>query len=128
MGLFDNIKNVVSSATEKAVDGAINQIKSDTEETIKQEVKEKAQNAFVGGIKNYLNNAEEKITNQDGKEAVNTLQNLVDDAVLTQRAEIKGEDVGVDYQNKTLDDLSKLGEIADRHNPNVISDEQTAHK
>lgn len=120
MGLFDSFKNIVANKASNVIGNAINQVKEEAtntvKEEIKEEIKEKAENAIIGGVKNYLNNAQEKATTSDAKDAINTLQNLVDDAHNAQKAALGEETNEIDYTAKTKEDLVKLGEIADKYN------------
>ena len=127
MGILDNIKNIFVSTASNAIGDVLNQVKDEASDALNQakeevtdavtaEIKEKTKDVIIGGVKNYLNTAQEKVTTKDGKEAINTLQNLVDDSVNLHESAVSGEANDTVHMEKTMDDLNKLAEIADNQN------------
>ena len=75
MGLFDQLKNIAM----KEANNLINEAKEKTTDKIEDEVREQSTQAISKGMNTYLENAKEKVDTQEGKEAVERLQNLVQD-------------------------------------------------
>lgn len=116
MGIFDSLKNIVANTAGNVISDALNQVKDEAAEVVKEEVKEKTEGAIINGVKTYLNNAEEKVTTEEGKEAIDALQSIVDDAENLKKSAIGEETDDVDYLAKMQEDFVKLAEIADKHN------------
>ena len=72
----------------------------------------------MDGVKRGLNNIQEKVTTEEGKEAVGILQDLVEDAENARKSAIGDINDNVDYTAKAQEDFIKLAEIADKHNHN----------
>ena len=118
MGIFDNLKNIVANTASDVIGDPLNQAKEEAVHAAKEEIKEKTEDAIISGVKGYLNNAQEKVTTEDGKEAIGVLENLVDDAANMKKTAIGEETNGVDYMEKAQEDLSKLAEISDKYDQN----------
>ena len=75
MGLFDQLKNIAM----KEANNLINEAKEKASDKIADEVREQSTQVISDGVNTYLENAKEKVDTQEGKEAVERLQNLVQD-------------------------------------------------
>ena len=115
MGIFDSLKDV---ALKNASD-MLEQAKDEATDKMSQEVRERGREAVVGGVKNYLDDAYEKVPNPEGKEAVESLRNLVDDSENLRNSVISSDsDEQEHYEQKTQEDLQKLSNIVDEYNKN----------
>ena len=73
MGLFDQLKNIAM----KEANNLINDAKEKATDKIEDEVREQSTHVISNGMNTYLENAKEKVDTQEGKEAIEKLQNLV---------------------------------------------------
>ena len=115
MGLFDSLKDIAM----QNVNNALDKVKNDAEEKIKEEAREKSFEAVTGGIKSYLDNAEDRVPTEDGKEAVNLLKNIVEDTENMHNAGMSGDvEKNEEYVEKSKEDLQKIVEYSEKHNNN----------
>ena len=115
MGLLDSLKDV---ALKNAGD-MLEQVKDEATDKVSQEIKDKGREAVVGGVKNYLDDAYEKVPTSDGKEAVDALRNLVDDSENLRNSIVSPDDDNQEnYEQKTQEDFQKLSNIVDKYNIN----------
>lgn len=112
MGIFDSLKKIVTNTASNVVDNALNQVK----EEVTEKTKEKTQQAIMGGVKNYINNIEEKATTEESKEATRILKNMVDDTDNMRKSAMGEKNDGVDYETKIQADIMKLAELVDKQN------------
>lgn len=112
MGLFDSLKDIARNSA----NSALNNIKQDAKNEINDNIREKSVQTFTDGIKSYLNDAQNKVTTEDGKEAVSLLQNLVDDAENAHKSAVSVEDDNTEvYTKKAQEDLQKLSDLAEKY-------------
>ena len=115
MGLFDQLKNIAM----KEANNLINEAKEKATDKIEDEVREQSTQAISKGMNTYLENAKEKVDTQEGKEAVERLQNLVQD-----QKEIYNTAGNIDSSKqdaaikKTQEDLQNLVNMSSEINNN----------
>ena len=116
MGLFDSFKKIASDAANNAIDDALTQMKRETKEAVQEEAKERTQEALKNGVNSYLDNASKNVTTEDGREAINTLQDMVKTTEAAYSDATSVESSGVDYTAEAAQELAKLSEIAENYN------------
>lgn len=105
MGLFDQLKNIAM----KEANNLINDAKEKATDKIEDEVREQSTQVISDGMNTYLENAKEKVDTQEGKEAVERLQNLVQDQKEISNAASSLDSFEQDAAiKKTQEDLQKL--------------------
>ena len=113
MGLFDSLKDMAMKGASDALDKA----KNEATNRIGDEIKEKSAEAITGGVKSYLSEAKEKVDNEEGKEGITLLENLIDDAEnVAKTASDVDSSENDEYMKKAEDDWQKLSEFADKQN------------
>ena len=115
MGLLEKLRDVVVS---KANETLVNAQNAACEE-IGNNIKEKTMEATTNGLKNYLNDAKAKVDNEEGREAIDKLETIVDDTSnLIRTASDFDSSENEMYMEKTKKDLNDLAKYADNYDDN----------
>lgn len=113
MSLFDSLKNVAM----KSAGNFLNDVAANAKREISNEIKEKSVEALSNGVDNYLEQAKDKVTNEEGREAISQLQNLIGDAKqVRETATGLDEDKYNEAMKKTQEDLQELNDFTNKMN------------
>ena len=102
MGLFDGLKDVLKSNVESMISNEASKVMQEQGEKIGSHVKD--------GMKGYLENAKNaSTTTEEGRDAIDSLINLMDDSENMAEESIKVDGNPEQYESRVEEDFKNLG-------------------